>query len=229
MSVFALYRFFDAEDVLLYIGLTTNPPARLKKHRDEKPWWQEIRQMHVEYHPTISALQAAEREAITNEKPKYNVQHNRGNRPQNPVANHCEPMHDGLVGRFFHSWRPIKEDESEHATIRGNLVLEWQGRVVDRDDTGYIVELFSWWDGYPNGQKFVPTNELIDWTFYDSALEMQVSLRCRETYGRGTCGDECSHVAWIDNRPTVTICCYCADSYSKVTAIVWRDGKPYLK
>lgn len=229
MSVYALYRFFDADDVLLYVGLTTNPPERLKKHRGEKPWWPEIAQMHVEYHPTVAALKEAERNVIATEKPRYNVQHNRGNGPQKHDGNHSEPMRDGLVGRFFHSWRPIRPDESEYATIRGDLVLEWQGTVLERADGGYIVEFFSWWDGYPNGQKYVPANEVRNWTFYDSALEMQVGLRCRETYGRGTCGEECSHVAWIANRPTITVCHDCAASYSKVTAIVWRQGKPYLK
>jgi len=75
-SPHALYRFFDRTDVLLYIGITVNLPARLMQHRGEKPWWLSIARVDVEYFPTRQAALDAEREAIKSECPLFNDTHN---------------------------------------------------------------------------------------------------------------------------------------------------------
>jgi len=72
----ALYRFFDAGGRLLYIGISLNPGVRWKQHRADKPWWTEVATVTVEAHPDRTAVQAAEREAIRAERPRYNVAHN---------------------------------------------------------------------------------------------------------------------------------------------------------
>jgi predicted GIY-YIG superfamily endonuclease len=72
----ALYRFFDAADVLLYVGVSVDPILRMKAHRREKDWWSQVRSMTVEPFPTRQAALDAETEAIRTEKPLYNVQHN---------------------------------------------------------------------------------------------------------------------------------------------------------
>ena len=73
-----LYRFFDAEDTLLYIGITMNPVTRFRAHRADKDWWCEVANIRIETFDDRSALEAAERDAINSEKPKYNVVHNGG-------------------------------------------------------------------------------------------------------------------------------------------------------
>ena len=37
-----VYRFFDAEDALLYIGSTGNVWYRIGQHAAERPWWPEV-------------------------------------------------------------------------------------------------------------------------------------------------------------------------------------------
>jgi len=64
-----LYRFFDAQNVLLYVGISINPPQRWNQHRVEKPWWMEVAQVTVEY-PEDAVM--AERLAIISENPRYN-------------------------------------------------------------------------------------------------------------------------------------------------------------
>lgn len=71
----ALYRFFDAEGVLLYIGITADVPARFQKHRDDKPWWGEVARIAMEPFPDRPSVLAAERRAIKAEMPRWNVQH----------------------------------------------------------------------------------------------------------------------------------------------------------
>lgn len=72
----ALYRFYDRADVLLYIGITADLGARIGQHRGEKPWWLEVARVDVEHHPNRTAVLAAERAAIRDEKPVWNDAHN---------------------------------------------------------------------------------------------------------------------------------------------------------
>jgi predicted GIY-YIG superfamily endonuclease len=73
----ALYRFFDATDVLLYVGITADLPARMKKHRSEKPWWVHVHHITVEQFDTRQEALDAEALAIRWEGPLHNDQHNR--------------------------------------------------------------------------------------------------------------------------------------------------------
>lgn len=91
----ALYRFYASDGALLYIGITLNPGARWPKHRDNKPWWSEVAEVRLESHPSRQAVLDAERAAIIDERPRYNVVHNTGNvsrDEQNP-----QPVLDRLL------------------------------------------------------------------------------------------------------------------------------------
>lgn len=71
-----LYRFFDHEGRLLYVGKTTNIAGRLATHRSEKAWWTEVAAIEVEHYACERHLNRAERNAIIAERPLYNVTHN---------------------------------------------------------------------------------------------------------------------------------------------------------
>lgn len=72
----ALYRFYDRTDVLLYVGITMDLPARVGQHRKEKPWWTEVHHITIEQFDTRSAALAAEERAIKEDGPLYNSTHN---------------------------------------------------------------------------------------------------------------------------------------------------------
>lgn len=72
-----LYRFFNANGDLLYIGVTANAHRRITDHRDEKEWWTEIQTITLEHFPDRDSVLKAERAAIKAELPLYNVVHNR--------------------------------------------------------------------------------------------------------------------------------------------------------
>lgn len=74
----SLYRFFDHSNELLYIGITNRIPRRLDEHGDDKPWYLEVARVEVEHHPDRHAALRAEKDAIKTERPRYNIQHNRG-------------------------------------------------------------------------------------------------------------------------------------------------------
>lgn len=79
MSTHALYRFFDDQDRLLYIGITIDPGARWKTHSKEQPWWFEVTTVTLEKYQSRGSVLRAERAAIIDEHPRYNIVYNRGN------------------------------------------------------------------------------------------------------------------------------------------------------
>jgi predicted GIY-YIG superfamily endonuclease len=72
----ALYRFYDETGALLYVGISSDPGRRFAQHRSDKPWWHAITEIRVQPMPSRKAALKAEREAIKNERPRFNVAHN---------------------------------------------------------------------------------------------------------------------------------------------------------
>ena len=77
MTRCALYRFFDGQDVLLYIGISLNPHHRWRHHRLKQPWWHEVSKITIQTFDTREAAAAAEFAAIRNERPRHNRALNR--------------------------------------------------------------------------------------------------------------------------------------------------------
>lgn len=80
----ALYRLHDAEGVLLYVGISSDPELRFRQHAMEKRWWHEVARRTIEWFSTRAAAEAAEETAIKIKRPKYNVVHS--NRKPVPVT-----------------------------------------------------------------------------------------------------------------------------------------------
>lgn len=68
----ALYRLYDAEDRLLYIGITNSPDSRWKSHAHKSPWWPQVAAKHVEWLPTRQQAKREERAGVEEHNPPYN-------------------------------------------------------------------------------------------------------------------------------------------------------------
>lgn len=68
-----LYRIWNVDHALLYVGITDDLEARLGEHRDEKPWWGEVDQVSTEEFRSRRYALEAETRAIYWEQPRYNV------------------------------------------------------------------------------------------------------------------------------------------------------------
>jgi excisionase family DNA binding protein len=69
------------------------------------------------------------------------------------------------VGKFFHSF-----------SAEGKL--SWQGQIVGKPHPGfYLVELFSWMTGSPDGGKVIPIEDIArNWKIYETSEEMGNNL-----------------------------------------------------
>jgi hypothetical protein len=69
----ALYRLFDCDGKLLYVGITCNVDSRMSSHASAKPWWGHVVRQDVEWFPDRPTALAAEVNAIVSEAPAHNV------------------------------------------------------------------------------------------------------------------------------------------------------------
>ena len=72
----ALYRYFDAERILLYTGKSGEYAVRELAHIARSEWMQFAASSTIERYPTPGELAAAERGAIRTEHPIFNKRHN---------------------------------------------------------------------------------------------------------------------------------------------------------
>jgi predicted GIY-YIG superfamily endonuclease len=68
-----LYRHFDVENNLLYVGISLSTINRLGQHQHHSKWFDEIKVVTIEHFLTRQDAINAEKKAIQNENPKYNI------------------------------------------------------------------------------------------------------------------------------------------------------------
>lgn len=81
----ALYRLYDADDGLLYIGISKRFGNRWLQHADSQPWWPEVDHQTVAWFPDREVAGDAETAAIRAEHPKFNIIHSGRRRVRVPV------------------------------------------------------------------------------------------------------------------------------------------------
>ncbi len=68
-----LYRHFDSEGNLLYVGISLSAINRLSQHRANSDWFASIKRVEIEKFPTRGEALMAERIAVISEAPLYNI------------------------------------------------------------------------------------------------------------------------------------------------------------
>jgi predicted GIY-YIG superfamily endonuclease len=69
----ALYRYYDAAEVLLYAGITDNPSRRMREHARRKPWYGQVQHQSITWYGSEPLARKAEDRAIKAERPRYNI------------------------------------------------------------------------------------------------------------------------------------------------------------
>jgi predicted GIY-YIG superfamily endonuclease len=68
-----LYRLFNRNLRLLYVGIAGNPGRRFSQHASDKFWWGEVVDVRLIHYPTREEARVAEIQAIRSENPLYNI------------------------------------------------------------------------------------------------------------------------------------------------------------
>ena len=92
-----LYRMFNRDGVLLYVGITNNPKGRFRTHSESQPWWSEVVNITLEHLPSRLHRQAAESNAIKDEGPLYNIARPAGAYVPEPTCPSCASSKPDLM------------------------------------------------------------------------------------------------------------------------------------
>ena len=68
-----LYRHYNGDNTLLYVGISLSAINRLIQHKGSSEWFDEIKRIDVEKFDTREEALIAETKAIQSEKPFYNI------------------------------------------------------------------------------------------------------------------------------------------------------------
>lgn len=108
-----LYRYFDAQGALLYIGVTSRINRRMREHWESSEWFAKIARCEFQQFPDRKSVLEAEREAIISEKPLHNYAHNRPKREKLARLDVDAPE-PGISAKF--KTKPSRDGkESRHA------------------------------------------------------------------------------------------------------------------
>ncbi len=69
----SVYKLYDADGRLLYVGVTRHGYRRLNQHAKEKPWWSEVVKAEFEHLPDTRSAFAREAVLIRTASPAYNI------------------------------------------------------------------------------------------------------------------------------------------------------------
>lgn len=76
-----LYRNYDKNGLLLYVGIAEDESRRRKEHKSTSTWFKHTASITVEEHESRGAARLAEKEAIDRENPL----HNKAGRPSTKI------------------------------------------------------------------------------------------------------------------------------------------------
>lgn len=78
-----VYRLFDADGALLYVGISNHFEYRMRSHSKTKFWWPNVDSIDVQWFGSRADAEAEESRAIWLERPAHNV--------QNPIPQRYRP------------------------------------------------------------------------------------------------------------------------------------------
>jgi GIY-YIG catalytic domain len=142
-----LYRHFDGDGQLLYVGVSLNVVNRLAQHRSGSSWYNDIKRVDVEAFETREQALDAERKAISGEHPTYNI-HQQVKICRDRVAQY-HPEDTGFTTESFadaHSigkstvYQQIKSGRLKARKVNGRTVISAQDAKEWLDNLPLVSE-----------------------------------------------------------------------------------------
>lgn len=79
-----VYRCYDVEGRLLYVGITILVTNRLARHQKDKVWWREAVRVELKHFDTRREAELDELHAIAHERPRWNLAQSNAAGPARP-------------------------------------------------------------------------------------------------------------------------------------------------
>lgn len=72
----SVYRYYDRDGVLLYVGITNRGQERNREHFKSKDWWRFVARQDVSHYASRGEAEEHEKNLIQRYQPPFNVTHN---------------------------------------------------------------------------------------------------------------------------------------------------------
>lgn len=118
----SLYRFFNQDGALLYVGITDHLPGRMSEHAREKEWWREVSTVTVEHFDSRAEARRAEQAAMDDGRPARNRVRSVGKTPLRSFR-----MSDDI-------YRPAQEQAAMNGETMTDVVRRALEDYVEGDD-----------------------------------------------------------------------------------------------
>jgi len=136
-----LYRHFDADGKLLYVGISLSAISRLGQHQDHSHWFGSIARVEIVSFPSRADAIAAEREAIKNEKPLHNIVHRRVEAAPNSKyeAARAELVHQTVRFKPLYNRREAADAIGVASSAISSLIQKGKIGFVEINDRKFIT------------------------------------------------------------------------------------------
>lgn len=139
MTPTTLYRLYDGDGDLLYVGIAGNPGRRFEQHRKDKPWWRSVAITRLEHFDTREEAMAAELEAIRAENPRHNIVGRRT--PATPTDTHVgQRVYTRRATRVAGTARYFCHDRWGQDRTSDELHLVWEADYAAVSDDFYTTD-----------------------------------------------------------------------------------------
>lgn len=132
----ALYRAYDTEGQLLYIGMAADWGHRWSRHRTRSSFYDQVARLDIEWHPTRAAASNAECKAIEDEHPIHNIAYTA--RDTRPIRYRAQRERPVLYARTFDHGEHQLNDEYAAAY---KAIDDLANSDIDLDGQEALVQL----------------------------------------------------------------------------------------
>lgn len=139
-----LYRYFDSQGQLLYVGITRDNSKRQSQHNRDSFWFGEVASAKFEWFESRTQAHAAEKKAIQSEKPLYNKQHVYKSGDSFDMSEALAKYHYLEISTGKDITGALVEPDNDHATL-ARRSRSW---VLENREYGWTFDECLAWELY---------------------------------------------------------------------------------
>ena len=135
----SVYRYYDINGLLLYVGITSRGLSRNREHNTTKEWWHYVIRQDVDHYPTRAEALSVENSLIGLYRPPFNTQHNPSQKEDREAYLAFVATGGGHAPHF--SFRELFKKQGRKITLRRTSVYSNCGVFMSGPESADIAKM----------------------------------------------------------------------------------------